>query len=432
MTDRRMFDAVTASKEPKTGDLYAFYADGTYANGSAVKTLFPGKLYVSIAVRWTTRAQVLDVETGDATPAEAVQWCTKTMSDMANSQLTIYANTSTWPSVVAAFKAAGVTLPQWWAAKYDGVATRAAGEIAKQYLSTTGYDESVVAPNWPGVDTAPKPPTPAPVTPPAPPKPSAVPQWAQLQNTLAGVPEGVYEVYTSSAGWNNLTPFGTQYGENGVSWCVIFDWDVYSDTGLAAVVPKTDNVDTFMAWAQARGQWSAYPSVGAWVNFENGGHTEMVTGFDALYVYTKGGNTIATGAADNGQGNGVFSHKTVRTSSTVVGYFAPKYPDGVCPPTADPKDYRGGKAVTSYRFTPTASPNLWPAATKGKAGTEMVIVYPNKAEFTGTAVWPGEFLLLDNGTLKHISTGDDLTGLKAAGVGRTQISKAFYTVLGGK
>ena len=182
------------------------------------------------------------------------------------------------------------------------------------------------------------------------------PQWKQLVDHVMSIPERVYETWVSGEGWDNRTQFGKEYGEDGVSWCAIFDWDMYNDVGLSAIVPKFDNVSAIAARAKAKGQWSEYPSVGAEVDFGDGAHTEIVVGFDAANVYTKGGNSIQSGAVDNGQGNGVWSHSHARTSSYVTGYFAPRFPDGQCPPTADPHDYRGGKAVTSWRWSPTSSP----------------------------------------------------------------------------
>ncbi|NUR03272.1 MAG: hypothetical protein HOY79_44195 [Streptomyces sp.] len=176
-------------------------------------------------------------------------------------------------------------------------------------------------------------------------------QWKQLLDHVMSIPEQVYEHWNSTDGWDNATQFGRQYGEDGVSWCVIFDWDMYADVGLAGIVPKTDNVSSFTDWAKARGQWSEYPSVGSWVNFGNGSHTEIVVGFDATNVYTKGGNSVQAGSTDAGQGNGVWSHTTARQSPRVVGYFAPHYSDGQCPPTADPHDPRGGQPQDSYRWT---------------------------------------------------------------------------------
>lgn len=200
---------------------------------------------------------------------------------------------------------------------------------------------------WANVSAPAPAPTPAPKPTPAP----STPQWQKLLDHVMSVPEQVYEHWTAAVGWDNVTAWGAEYGEQGVPWCVIWDWCMYNEVGLAGVVPKTDNVADFTTWAKTRGQWSLYPSVGAWVNFDNGGHTEIVTGFDGQRVYTKGGNSIQAGATDSGQGNGVWSHSELRAATRVTGYFAPRFADGQCPPTADPNDPRGGKAVTSYLET---------------------------------------------------------------------------------
>lgn len=153
---RTMYDAVTSSNVPAEATLVAGYADGLYANIPQMKARFPHATVVTIAVRWTTRAMVLDVETGDATPPEAVGWCTQTMADTSNRLLTVYCNTSTWPSVRAAFRAAGVTEPQYWVAEYDGDPAIPAGAIAKQWADRGPYDLSSVADYWPGVDPFPE------------------------------------------------------------------------------------------------------------------------------------------------------------------------------------------------------------------------------------------------------------------------------------
>ncbi|MET9073821.1 GH25 family lysozyme [Streptomyces sp. NPDC004232] len=205
---------------------------------------------------------------------------------------------------------------------------------------------------WANASTPAPSPAPSPKPTPAP----STPQWQKLLDHVMSVPEQVYEHWTAAVGWDNVTAWGTEYGEQGVPWCVIWDWCMFHDQGLDGIVPKTDNVTAFTTWAKARGQWSEYPSVGAWVNFDNGGHTEIVTGFDDQHIFTKGGNSIQTGATDSGQGNGVWSHSELRRATRVVGYFAPRFPDNVCPPTADPNDPRGGKAVTSYTPPETDMP----------------------------------------------------------------------------
>jgi hypothetical protein len=181
---RTMFDAVTPGNLPRSAVMVADYVDGLYENVAAIRARFPNALEVSIAVRWTDRAQVLDVENGDATPAQAVTWCTDTMSDVSNGDLTVYANADTMPAVRAAFKAAVVTLPQLFVADYDGVAELPAGYIAKQFASNAAYDTSVVADYWPGVD-----PVPAPPAPPVPVEDPVTPADAQMfVNALLAAP----------------------------------------------------------------------------------------------------------------------------------------------------------------------------------------------------------------------------------------------------
>ncbi|WP_162890286.1 hypothetical protein [Streptomyces olivoreticuli] len=149
-----MYDAVTPSNIPGDATMIAGYADGLFANIPEIKHRFPQATVVSIAVRPTTPAQVLDVEPGDATPADAVEWCTKTMASTSNKELTVYCSSSAWPSVRSAFQSAHVTEPNYWIAHYDGDPSIPSGAVAKQYASNNDFDTSVVTGNWPGVDSA--------------------------------------------------------------------------------------------------------------------------------------------------------------------------------------------------------------------------------------------------------------------------------------
>ncbi|MER6350688.1 GH25 family lysozyme [Streptomyces sp. NPDC001634] len=188
------------------------------------------------------------------------------------------------------------------------------------------------------------------------PAPPVVPQWQRLLDHVMAVPEGVYEHWNATGGWDNRTQWGVEFGEDGVPYCVIGAWDEYHECGLDAVVPKTDNVNAFAQWARSHGEWTEYPSVGAWADFGDGAHCEVVIGFDATHVTTKGWNSVQTGAADSGQGNGVWIHTNIRTDPRITGYLAPRFPDGHCPPTADPHDPRGGTAQTSYTPPETDMP----------------------------------------------------------------------------
>ncbi|MDI2124921.1 glycoside hydrolase family 25 protein [Yinghuangia seranimata] len=199
----------------------------------------------------------------------------------------------------------------------------------------------------------------------APPPADDRPAWERLVAHVLSVPEGDYEHWDDEEGWDNHTRFGRQFGEDGVAWCVIFEWCMYDDLGLTGIVPKTDNVDSFTQWARARGQWSEYPSLGAWMNWRDGSHTEIVVAFTPTTVTTKGGNTLPAGG-DGGQGRGVYSHTYQRTDSRITGYFAPRFTD-TGPPTADPHDPRGGPRVgTSPAVRPAGGTGGTPATSRSR------------------------------------------------------------------
>lgn len=157
MIDGIAGDAVQMAQRASGYQLVAGYDDGLYAWDAAEWALFPGLVHVHIAVFSTTNSgTVLDVEPGNATPAESVDWVL--MRREAGVDPTVYMNTSTWPTVREAFAARKVAEPHYWIAQYDGVAQLPAGAIAKQYADNIRlgepWDISVVADYWPGVDSA--------------------------------------------------------------------------------------------------------------------------------------------------------------------------------------------------------------------------------------------------------------------------------------
>lgn len=167
---RTMYDSVTVNAIPLGAAMVGGYVDGLYANMNAMKARFPKAVHVEIAVSSHTDAgHVLDVETGNATPAESVSWVQTRRR--AGADPSVYCNSSVLPAVVAAFHAAGVAAPHFWVAHWDNAPTLINGAVAKQYANPTftghEYDLSVVADYWPGVD-------PKPVTPPPPHTPPPV------------------------------------------------------------------------------------------------------------------------------------------------------------------------------------------------------------------------------------------------------------------
>ena len=150
---RSMYDGIDATRLPTTAALVAGYVDGLYAWSAADWARFPASVKVRIAVFSSTNdGEVLDVEPGNATPAQSVDWVL--MRRRAGVDPTVYMNASTWPTVRAAFTARGVAEPHYWVAQYDGVASIPPGAIGKQYYNNdqAGYDLSAVADYWPGID----------------------------------------------------------------------------------------------------------------------------------------------------------------------------------------------------------------------------------------------------------------------------------------
>lgn len=157
---RTMYDSITPTDIPADADLVGGYHvdDPTFGWPADAWQRFPRARVVQIVTRaWIDGGQVLDVETGDATPDQAPAWVLmRRAAGLATP--TVYCNLSTWPAVRAAFAAAGVAEPLYWIAHYTGTPEIPVGAIACQYVSEPGgahYDLSAVADYWPGVDPAP-------------------------------------------------------------------------------------------------------------------------------------------------------------------------------------------------------------------------------------------------------------------------------------
>lgn len=154
---RIMFDSVTASAIPADAVMVAGYVDGVYRWAHADWDRFPNAVQVRIAVHpGTDDGQVLDVERGDATPAQAPAWVVARRA--VGVDPSVYCSLAVWDEVKAAFAGAGVVEPHYWIAAYPGNGPNLyPGSVAHQYRDTgpngENVDMSVVADFWPGVDT---------------------------------------------------------------------------------------------------------------------------------------------------------------------------------------------------------------------------------------------------------------------------------------
>jgi len=160
---RRMFDGIIPDEVPAGADLYAGYDDGDWSDAAELAKKFPGKIVVRVTVSAGDNAgNVLDVENGDATPAQSVGWVQRRRASGAVPS--VYCSVSTWPAVRSAFQSQHVAEPYYWVADYSlgDNPPIPSGAIALQYTDTGGYDISVVADYWPGIDPAPTAPPPKP------------------------------------------------------------------------------------------------------------------------------------------------------------------------------------------------------------------------------------------------------------------------------
>src|SRR5487761_493619 len=145
-----MGDGVTPANIPEGLYAVAGYIDGPLAWPKLAWLRFRGSRLVRIAtIASTDDGDALDVENGDATPAQAPAWVE--MRRRAGFVPAVYCNQSTWPEVVAAVAAAAVNDPLSWRADWNvPTAHLVAGTIATQYAHdlAPGYDLSQVDPNW--------------------------------------------------------------------------------------------------------------------------------------------------------------------------------------------------------------------------------------------------------------------------------------------
>lgn len=155
MTDRLMYDAVDVAAIPRDATMVAGYIDGGYVTWPALVHRFPHARKVSITVLGNVNADVLDVESGDATNEQAVRWADHRYT--AALPAIVYTSASNVGPLLAQFDALRVARPHLWVADWTGVPHLYSGSVATQYASPTtpppgqhiSYDVSLVAPTFP-------------------------------------------------------------------------------------------------------------------------------------------------------------------------------------------------------------------------------------------------------------------------------------------
>lgn len=164
---RTMFDSVDVNAIPTNALMVAGYLDGAYPTWAALTKKFPHATRISITV--TTpglqTADVIDRETGDATPSHAAAWAHQ--KHHAGGYPVIYVNAAGWAETITAVKSLGLNPRRdvgWWVADWTGKAHRPRRglirALACQYAAPGNgapghYDISAVYGVWPGVDLIP-------------------------------------------------------------------------------------------------------------------------------------------------------------------------------------------------------------------------------------------------------------------------------------
>lgn len=146
-------DSVTAADIPLDNLACVMgYADGLYQWTPEAWARFPAPIVkLSIAVHPDAQADILDVETGDATPGDVPGWCDR-FSRPGRRAPTVYCNLGNWTACVSA---AGARPVDWWIADYTTEdptkVARIGYAVAVQHWDFGGYDQSVIFdPLWLG------------------------------------------------------------------------------------------------------------------------------------------------------------------------------------------------------------------------------------------------------------------------------------------
>jgi len=121
-----MYDSVDVAEIPTSAQAAAGYVGGKWPTYFELVKLYPHKPLLGIAISADEDARCLDVETGDATNAQAAAWV-KRQHALGCKRPVLYTSVSNWPALQGALAAGGV---KWgfpgrrnyrrWSAHYTG------------------------------------------------------------------------------------------------------------------------------------------------------------------------------------------------------------------------------------------------------------------------------------------------------------------------
>ncbi|AWW40790.1 CHAP domain-containing protein [Streptomyces cadmiisoli] len=148
-------------------------------------------------------------------------------------------------------------------------------------------------------------------------------------------------------GRNNDTIFGRWYGLNYNPWCDMFISYCGSKSGNANAIGKFAYCPAHVNWFKARNQWGLTPRIGAIVFYDWDGdgladHVGIVKSYTDSTITTYEGNTSASNAGSQSNGDGAYQRTRARKVPSVLGYGYPAYPKAIVrPPIARPPAFPG-------------------------------------------------------------------------------------------
>ena len=195
-----MYDSVNAASIPDDAPACAGYIDGPYwASYPGMKARFPHIPVMSITVRGTPGARIIDFEGGTVTIGQTISWVNEELR--AGRRPTVYTTPDNWEEHIApVLEAEGViSRVDWWQAEWNGHPDLLPPAVAHQFQGgiTVPYDLSVAESTWLGIDVPPP-------APPAPPAPST--KGLDEMSAYDPVSGGIWE--TNAAGELFCSPVG--------------------------------------------------------------------------------------------------------------------------------------------------------------------------------------------------------------------------------
>lgn len=120
-----MYDSVTLTEIPANAQAVAGYVNGRWPTYKQLIVKWPYAQRVSVAVTAEVDADCLDIENGDATPAQAPAWVRRQQARGLVRPI-VYADLSTMPTVLGTLAASGISRSRVrvWTAHYTHVPHR--------------------------------------------------------------------------------------------------------------------------------------------------------------------------------------------------------------------------------------------------------------------------------------------------------------------